>query len=143
MWEEGEAARQQPLLDRLREKARERAARWAATPKGREEKERKERERDTEEERERHRQRKAERKAKRHRSATTTGPGTTTQAQGVATGHRSEESALRPRVTGEYRLGDVRHVVASPARAAEELGFRAQVSPSTGLPAFATAPLRA
>lgn len=64
-------------------------------------------------------------------------------AQGVATGHRSEESALRPRVTGEYRLGDVRHVVASPARAAEELGFRAQVSPSTGLPAFATAPLRA
>jgi hypothetical protein len=29
-------------------------------------------------------------------------------------------------VTGEYRLGDVRHVTASPELAAAELGFRAQ-----------------
>lgn len=49
---------------------------------------------------------------------------------------------LQPRVTGDFRAGDVRHVVASPARAAAELGFRAQVSPEEGLPAFATAPLR-
>ena len=32
-----------------------------------------------------------------------------------------------PVVTGEWRLGDVRHVVASPARATEQLGFRAAV----------------
>jgi dTDP-L-rhamnose 4-epimerase len=49
---------------------------------------------------------------------------------------------LVPVVTGEYRLGDVRHVVASPRRAAAELGFEARVSPEGGLPAFAHAPLR-
>jgi len=48
----------------------------------------------------------------------------------------------RPVVTGRYRAGDVRHVVASPRRAAEELGFTARVAPQQGLPAFATAPLR-
>jgi dTDP-L-rhamnose 4-epimerase len=47
-----------------------------------------------------------------------------------------------PEVTGGYRLGDVRHIVASPARAAAELGFTAEVHPERGLPAFATAPLR-
>jgi dTDP-L-rhamnose 4-epimerase len=47
-----------------------------------------------------------------------------------------------PVVTGEYRLGDVRHVVASPARAAAELGFRAQVPFADGVREFATAPLR-
>jgi dTDP-L-rhamnose 4-epimerase len=49
---------------------------------------------------------------------------------------------LEPTITGEYRLGDVRHIVASPERAAVELGFRAQILPETGLPAFANAPLR-
>lgn len=49
---------------------------------------------------------------------------------------------LEPVVTGEYRPGDVRHVVASPERAATRLGFRASVAPAEGLPAFATAPLR-
>jgi dTDP-L-rhamnose 4-epimerase len=53
-----------------------------------------------------------------------------------------EGPALEPEVTGGYRLGDVRHVVASPARATAELGFTAQVAPGDGLPAFATAPLR-
>ena len=48
-----------------------------------------------------------------------------------------------PVVTGQYRLGDVRHVVASPDRAAAELGFRAQVSFTDGVTEFATAPLRA
>ncbi|AEV85601.1 NAD-dependent dehydratase [Actinoplanes sp. SE50] len=47
-----------------------------------------------------------------------------------------------PVVTGEFRLGDVRHVVASPARAAAELDFRAAVLPSVGLKEFACAPLR-
>ena len=48
-----------------------------------------------------------------------------------------------PVVTGQYRLGDVRHVVASPDRAAAELGFRAQTSFEDGVREFATAPLRA
>jgi dTDP-L-rhamnose 4-epimerase len=51
-------------------------------------------------------------------------------------------SGLTPEVTGGYRLGDVRHVVASPELAAEELGFRAQVSPAEGLVAFAGEPMR-
>ncbi|MEU8821274.1 NAD-dependent epimerase/dehydratase family protein [Actinoplanes sp. NPDC048796] len=48
----------------------------------------------------------------------------------------------RPHVTGRFRLGDVRHVVASPARAAAELGFHAVVPPVDGLREFACAPLR-
>ncbi|MFL6108339.1 MAG: NAD-dependent epimerase/dehydratase family protein [Marmoricola sp.] len=55
---------------------------------------------------------------------------------------RSAEEPVAPVVTGQFRAGDVRHVVASPRRAADELGFVAQVSPEDGLPAFATAPLR-
>jgi dTDP-L-rhamnose 4-epimerase len=47
-----------------------------------------------------------------------------------------------PKVTGRYRLGDVRHVVASPARAVEVLGFRATVSFDAGVREFARAPLR-
>ena len=47
-----------------------------------------------------------------------------------------------PRVTGEYRLGDVRHVVASPALAAADLGFRASITPDEGIAEFASAPLR-
>jgi dTDP-L-rhamnose 4-epimerase len=48
-----------------------------------------------------------------------------------------------PVVTGEFRLGDVRHVVASPARAARELGFHAAIDLAAGLRDFAGAPLRA
>jgi dTDP-L-rhamnose 4-epimerase len=51
--------------------------------------------------------------------------------------------ATRPRVTGAYRLGDVRHVFASPERAADELGYRASISLSEGIREFATAELRA
>ncbi|CAI9419113.1 NAD-dependent epimerase/dehydratase family protein [Nocardioides sp. T2.26MG-1] len=51
-------------------------------------------------------------------------------------------TGIEPEVTGGYRLGDVRHVVASPERARTELGFAAEVDPDEGLPAFATAPLR-
>jgi dTDP-L-rhamnose 4-epimerase len=47
-----------------------------------------------------------------------------------------------PVVTGEFRLGDVRHVVASPVRAEEALGFRAQVGFDAGVTAFAHDPLR-
>jgi dTDP-L-rhamnose 4-epimerase len=47
-------------------------------------------------------------------------------------------------VTGKYRLGDVRHVVASPAAAAAAggLGFRAGTSFAAGMTEFAKAPLR-
>jgi dTDP-L-rhamnose 4-epimerase len=48
-----------------------------------------------------------------------------------------------PVITGGYRLGDVRHVTASPALAAERLGFRAEVTFDDGMVEFATAPLRA
>jgi dTDP-L-rhamnose 4-epimerase len=49
---------------------------------------------------------------------------------------------LAPVVTGEYRLGDVRHVVASPAAAASDLGFQAQTGFAEGMAEFAHAPLR-
>lgn len=47
-----------------------------------------------------------------------------------------------PVITGGYRSGDVRHIVADPARAAEVLGFHAAVDPRNGLREFAFAPLR-
>ncbi|UFS99201.1 NAD-dependent epimerase/dehydratase family protein [Nocardia huaxiensis] len=49
----------------------------------------------------------------------------------------------QPVVTGEYRSGDVRHIVASPERAHRTLGFAAAIEPRDGLAAFAFAPLRA
>lgn len=49
---------------------------------------------------------------------------------------------LPPQVNGQYRSGDVRHIVADPARARELLGFRAAVDPADGLREFAFAPLR-
>jgi dTDP-L-rhamnose 4-epimerase len=49
---------------------------------------------------------------------------------------------VSPVVTGQYRSGDVRHIVADPTRAAEMLGFRAAVDPREGLREFAFAPLR-
>jgi dTDP-L-rhamnose 4-epimerase len=49
---------------------------------------------------------------------------------------------LEARVTGESRPGDVRHIVADPARARAELGFTAQIRPEDGLRAFASDPMR-
>jgi dTDP-L-rhamnose 4-epimerase len=45
-----------------------------------------------------------------------------------------------PVVTGEYRLGDVRHVTASSDRIARELGWRAAVPFARGVAEFAAAP---
>ena len=45
-----------------------------------------------------------------------------------------------PVVTGEYRLGDVRHVTASSERIARELGWRASVPFAEGVAEFAAAP---
>jgi dTDP-L-rhamnose 4-epimerase len=50
---------------------------------------------------------------------------------------------VEPIITGEYRLGDVRHIVASPEAAAVELGFRARTGFTEGIAEFARAPLRA
>ena len=47
-----------------------------------------------------------------------------------------------PDVVGGYRLGDVRHVVASSARASTHLGFQAEITFDQGMKEFATAPLR-
>ncbi|HEY6531436.1 MAG TPA: NAD-dependent epimerase/dehydratase family protein [Acidimicrobiales bacterium] len=49
---------------------------------------------------------------------------------------------LVPVVTGQYRLGDVRHVVASPDRARRSLGFEASVRFDDGVAEFASAALR-
>jgi dTDP-L-rhamnose 4-epimerase len=49
---------------------------------------------------------------------------------------------IEPVVTGDFRLGDVRHIVASPAAAARDLGFRAQTRFAEGMAEFAHAPLR-
>ncbi|GAA4918122.1 dTDP-L-rhamnose 4-epimerase [Stackebrandtia albiflava] len=48
-----------------------------------------------------------------------------------------------PRVTGEFRLGDVRHITASTRRIASELGWRAAVGFDAGIREFAKAELRA
>ena len=50
-----------------------------------------------------------------------------------------------PKVTGEYRLGDVRHIVASSERLRTELGWRPRISFAGGLAEFAglTAQVRA
>lgn len=47
-----------------------------------------------------------------------------------------------PIVTGEYRLGDVRHITASSERAAAELGWSARWDIDAGMREFAQAPLR-
>ncbi len=49
---------------------------------------------------------------------------------------------VQPVVTGAWRLGDVRHIVASPERAAHQLGFEAEVSFADGMASFARDPLR-
>lgn len=47
-----------------------------------------------------------------------------------------------PVVTGRFRAGDVRHIVADPERARRELGFVAGIAFKQGMAGFATAPLR-
>ncbi|GGV58622.1 NAD-dependent dehydratase [Streptomyces longisporoflavus] len=47
-----------------------------------------------------------------------------------------------PTVTGEYRLGDVRHITADSGRLRAELGWRAEVGFTEGMTTFAKSPLR-
>jgi dTDP-L-rhamnose 4-epimerase len=60
----------------------------------------------------------------------------------MATALAQAANGPTPVTTGDFRLGDVRHVVASPSRAATDLGFRAQTTLAKGLADFARAPLR-
>ena len=45
--------------------------------------------------------------------------------------------AIEPEIVGRYRAGDIRHCIADPSRAAELLGFRAEVDVAEGFPALA------
>ncbi len=45
--------------------------------------------------------------------------------------------APRPHITGEWRMGDVRHIVASSRKAEERLGFAAEITLAEGLATFA------
>jgi len=60
----------------------------------------------------------------------------------MATALAAAFGSIEPVVTGEFRLGDVRHIVASPAAAAHDLGFRAETPFAAGMAEFAHASLR-
>ncbi|MFG1948260.1 NAD-dependent epimerase/dehydratase family protein [Nonomuraea sp. NPDC048826] len=49
----------------------------------------------------------------------------------------AERGGPGPVITGDYRLGDVRHIVAAPGRAEAELGFHAETDFATGMKEFA------
>ncbi|WTW95173.1 NAD-dependent epimerase/dehydratase family protein [Streptomycetaceae bacterium NBC_01309] len=60
----------------------------------------------------------------------------------MATTLAAAQGGPDPVVTGRFRLGDVRHITASPARIARELGWQADVDFETGMREFANAALR-
>jgi dTDP-L-rhamnose 4-epimerase len=77
-------------------------------------------------------------------AAEATGSGTYNVASGeprtvgdMAIALSKEYAGPDPVVTAEYRLGDVRHIVASAERAATGLGFRAAISFADGMAEFA------
>ncbi|GAA1835112.1 NAD-dependent epimerase/dehydratase family protein [Agromyces salentinus] len=65
------------------------------------------------------------------------GSGSVTSVGAVAAGLARAMGGREPIVTGEYRLGDVRHITASSSRAREELCWKALVPLETGLREFA------
>jgi dTDP-L-rhamnose 4-epimerase len=71
------------------------------------------------------------------------GSGTPRTVGELAAGLAAACAGPAPVVTGDFRLGDVRHITASPERAAAELGWTARIPFARGLADFATAPLRA
>ncbi|MFE2023116.1 NAD-dependent epimerase/dehydratase family protein [Streptomyces sp. NPDC059499] len=54
----------------------------------------------------------------------------------------SAHGGAEPVTTGEYRLGDVRHVTADSRRLRDELGWKPEVGFAEGMAQFAGAPLR-
>ncbi|GAA2030343.1 NAD-dependent epimerase/dehydratase family protein [Agromyces tropicus] len=67
------------------------------------------------------------------------GSGVVTTVGGLADGLARAMGGPSPLVTGEYRLGDVRHITASSARARRELGWAPNVALADGLAEFASA----
>lgn len=67
------------------------------------------------------------------------GSGRITTIGEIAAGLAHVMGGAKPVVTGQYRLGDVRHITASSARAAAELNWHAQVTLDAGLRDFANA----
>jgi dTDP-L-rhamnose 4-epimerase len=60
----------------------------------------------------------------------------------MATALAAAYGGPEPVVTGQFRLGDVRHITASPARIEKELGWRAHIGFDAGMREFASAALR-
>lgn len=60
----------------------------------------------------------------------------------MATALAAAHGGPAPVVTGEYRLGDVRHVTADSRRLRDELGWKPEVGFAEGMARFATASLR-
>ncbi|MFD4908506.1 NAD-dependent epimerase/dehydratase family protein [Kitasatospora purpeofusca] len=70
------------------------------------------------------------------------GSGEVRTVGGMASALAAAHGGPAPVVTGEYRLGDVRHVTADSARLRAELGWLPRVSFDRGMAEFAAAPLR-
>jgi dTDP-L-rhamnose 4-epimerase len=60
----------------------------------------------------------------------------------VATALATAAGSPMPVITGRYRIGDVRHIVASPGRAMAELSWKPLIDFATGMREFALAPVR-
>jgi len=60
----------------------------------------------------------------------------------VAAALAAAKGAPAPVITGRYRIGDVRHIVASPARLAAETDWRPAIGFDQGMKEFADAPMR-
>ncbi|MEU8707817.1 NAD-dependent epimerase/dehydratase family protein [Streptomyces sp. NPDC048565] len=71
-----------------------------------------------------------------------TGSGTPHTIGEMARALSAAHGGPAPVVTGEYRLGDVRHVTADSRRLREELGWKPETEFAAGMREFATAPLR-
>jgi dTDP-L-rhamnose 4-epimerase len=70
------------------------------------------------------------------------GSGTPHTVGEMATALAAAAGGPLPVITGEFRLGDVRHVTASSARAVAELGYAPAVAFDDGMRTFASDPLR-
>ncbi|GAA1269173.1 NAD-dependent epimerase/dehydratase family protein [Kitasatospora nipponensis] len=71
-----------------------------------------------------------------------TGSGTVHTVGEMAAALAATHGGPAPVVTGEYRLGAVRHIPADALRLREELGWRPAVAFAEGMARFAAAPLR-
>ncbi|MEU3019279.1 MULTISPECIES: NAD-dependent epimerase/dehydratase family protein [unclassified Nocardiopsis] len=75
-------------------------------------------------------------------SAFNTGSGTPHTIGEMALALATAHGGPRPVVTGEYRLGDVRHITASSERLMRELSWRPEVGFAQGMAEFARSELR-